>query len=97
MRTGALLLVLFLALLAVTPAAARDLVPVPPNTLVPTDPDGDGKHEDLNANVRKDFADVVLYFNQLTWLAANEPVAEFDYNDNGRIDFADVVWLFNNL
>ncbi|NLX49144.1 MAG: hypothetical protein GXY82_04580 [Methanospirillum sp.] len=97
MRTGALLLVLFLALLAVTPAAARDLVPVPPNTLVPTDPDGDGKHEDLNANVRKDFADVVLYFNQLTWLAANEPVAEFDYNDNGRIDFADVVSLFNEL
>ena len=97
MRTGALLLVLLLALLAVTPGAARDLVPIPPNTLVPTDPDGDGKYEDLNANGRKDFADVVLYFNQLTWLAANEPVTAFDYNGNARIDFADVVALFNEL
>ena len=42
-------------------------------------------------------ADVVLYFNQMTWIAANEPVAAFDYNGNGRIDYADVTWLFNNL
>jgi PKD repeat protein len=33
----------------------------------------------------------------MTWIAANEPVALFDYNGNGRIDFADVVGLFNNL
>ena len=33
----------------------------------------------------------------MTWIAANEPVAAFDYNGNGRIDFADVVWLFNSL
>ena len=50
----------------------------------------------MNGNGRKDFADVVLYFNQMTWIAANEPVAAFDCNGNGRIDFADVVWLFNN-
>ena len=53
--------------------------------------------EDVNGNGRKDFADVVLYFNQMTWIAANEPVSAFDYNGNGRIDFADVVWLFNAL
>ncbi len=41
--------------------------------------------------------DVVLYFNQMAWIAANEPIAAFDYNGNGRIDFADVVWLFNHL
>ncbi|MEN6342837.1 MAG: PKD domain-containing protein [Methanospirillum sp.] len=63
----------------------------------PTDTDGDGLYEDVNGNGRKDFADVVLYFNQMTWIAGNEPVAAFDCNANGRIDFADVVWLFNHL
>ncbi len=61
------------------------------------DPDGDGKYEDTNGNGRADFADVVLYFNQMSWIGANEPVPAFDYNGNGRIDFADVVWLFNHL
>ncbi|MEN6518014.1 MAG: dockerin type I domain-containing protein [Methanospirillum sp.] len=54
-------------------------------------------YEDTNGNGRRDFADVVLYFNQMTWISANEPVESFDYNGNGRTDFADVVWLFNNL
>ena len=63
----------------------------------PTDPDADGKYDDVNGNHRKDFADVVLYFNQMTWIAANEPVGLFDFNGNSRIDFADVVWLFNHL
>ena len=63
----------------------------------PTDTDADGLYDDVNGNGRKDFADVVLYFNQMTWIAANEPVSAFDYNGNGRIDFADVVWLFNHL
>jgi PKD repeat protein len=53
--------------------------------------------EDVNGNGRADFADVVLYFNSMTWDAANEPVAAFDYNANGRIDFADVVRLFDRL
>ncbi len=64
---------------------------------VPTDTDGDGRYEDVNGNGREDFADVVLYFNQMGWIAANEPVAAFDLNGNGRIDFADVVALFNRL
>ena len=62
---------------------------------VPTD--ADGFFDDVNGNGRKDFADVVLFFNQMTWIAEHEPVALFDYNGNGRIDFADVVWLFNHL
>jgi PKD repeat protein len=65
--------------------------------LPPTDPDGDGLYDDVNGNGRRDFADVVLYFNNLEWIAANEPVGAFDCNANGRIDFADVVWLFNHL
>jgi PKD repeat protein len=76
--------------------APRALV-VPGATGAPTDTDGDGLYEDVNGNGRKDFADVVLYFNQMTWIAANEPVGLFDCNENGRIDFADVVALFNAL
>ena len=82
----------------IDPAGARPLVlAVPPGTALPTDTDGDGIYDDVNGNGRKDFADVVLYFNQMTWIAANEPLAAFDCNGNGRIDFADVVWLFNHL
>ncbi|RPI38808.1 MAG: tandem-95 repeat protein [Methanoregulaceae archaeon] len=75
----------------------KPLLPLPGLTKLPTDPDGDGIFEDLNANGRLDFADVVLYFNQMTWIAANEPVCAFDLNGNGRIDFADIVALFNEI
>jgi len=70
---------------------------VPPGPSLPLDGDGDGRYEDVNGNGRADFADVVLYFNQLSWIAANEPVAAFDCNGNGRIDFADVTALFAGL
>ena len=73
------------------------VIPLPGQEDAPRDLDGDGVREDVNANGRADFADVVLYFNQMTWIAANEPVAAFDCNGNDRIDFADVVWLFNAL
>ncbi len=80
-----------LALLADQPGA------FPGGSTAPLDPNGDGLYEDANGNGRTDFADVVLFFNQMTWIGANEPIAAFDYNSNGRIDFADVVWLFNHL
>jgi PKD repeat protein len=63
----------------------------------PTDPDNDGLFEDLNATNRKDFNDVVLMFNQMQWIAANEPVAAFDFNGNGRMDFNDIVKLFGEI
>ena len=53
------------------------LVPVPSAPALPTDTNGDGLHDDVNGNGRKDFADVVLYFNQMSWIAANEPVPVF--------------------
>ncbi|MEN6517896.1 MAG: dockerin type I domain-containing protein [Methanospirillum sp.] len=77
--------------------AGGQVIAVPSAAGIPGDIDTNGKYEDVNGNGRKDFADVVLYFNQMTWIAANEPVAAFDCNGNGRIDFADVVWLFNHL
>jgi PKD repeat protein len=38
-----------------------------------------------------DFADVVLFFDQMDWIGANEPTGIADFNRNGRIDFDDVV------
>jgi PKD repeat protein len=63
----------------------------------PRDLDGDGRYEDVNGNGRRDFADVVLYFNQMAWIASNAPVGAFDFNANGRCDFADVTTLFGAL
>ncbi len=70
---------------------------VPPGSALPMDTDGDRLYDDVNGNDRKDFADTVLFFNQLSWIEANEPVPVFDYSGNRKIDFADVVWLFKNL
>ncbi|MEN6341170.1 MAG: PKD domain-containing protein [Methanospirillum sp.] len=73
------------------------VVAVPGGAGVPTSTAGDGLCDDVNGNGRRDFNDVVLYFNQLSWITGNEPIACFDCNGNGRVDFADVVLLFNNL
>jgi PKD repeat protein len=81
----------------VTVSSSRPLVPFPGQAVLPRDLDGDGTYEDVNGNGRRDFADVTLFFNQLTWCASTEPVECFDFNGNGRIDFADAVWLFNRL
>ena len=70
---------------------------LPGMNAAPTDPDGDGLHEDLNGNGRADFADVTLFFTQMEWIADHEPVPAFDVNGNGRIDYNDIVKLFEEL
>ncbi len=80
-----------------TPAEGPWLQDVPGGAGLPGKTMGGPWCDDVNGNGRSDFADVVLYFNQMAWIAANEPVECFDYNGNGRVDFADVVWLFNRL
>ena len=80
----------------VTPTTTA-VVQVPNGTGLPTDTNSDGLYDDLNGNGRRDFGDVVLYFNQMAWIEANEPIGFFDCNANGRIDFADVVWFFDHL
>ena len=79
--------------LPTTPGVAT----VPGGAGVPTDTNADGLYDDVNGNGRKDFGDVVLFFNQLAWIAGHAPVSLFDYNSNGRIDFADVVTMFKKL
>ncbi len=83
--------------LPLAPWTGPVVVALPGGAGLPTDPNGDGTYDDVNGNGRADFADVVLYFNQMAWIADHEPPGLFDYNANGRIDFADVVWLFNAL
>jgi len=73
------------------------LLPLPGYTSSPTDPDGDGLYEDLNGNGALDFNDVVLFFNNMDWIADNEPVSAFDFNKNSQIDFNDIVILFNEM
>ncbi len=63
----------------------------------PGDPDHDGLYEDVNGNGRIDFADLILFMNQITWIRENQPVCCFDYNGNGNIDFADVILLFQEI
>jgi PKD repeat protein len=72
-------------------------IPLPGFSAPPADPDGDGLYDDLNANGQTDFADVVIFFRQITWIEENEPVALFDYNRNGWIDFDDIVKLFRRI
>lgn len=72
-------------------------IALPGQSVAPADPDSDGLYEDLNADGRKDVADVVLFFIHLDWIMANEPVPAFDYNGNGRAEFADIVLLYNEL
>ena len=81
----------------ITVTYSRPLVSFPGIAALPHDLDRDGICEDVNGNERQDFADVVLFFNQLDWCGENEPVEAFDFNRNGRLDFADVVALFNRL
>ena len=78
-----------------SPSGTPGLI-VPGGVAYPTDPDADGKYEDVNGNGRKDYADVVLFFEEMSWIHENG-AWWFEFNDNGRIDFADVVWLYNTF
>jgi PKD repeat protein len=70
---------------------------IPGQANPPTDPDGDGKYEDISGNGAAGFADVVLFFKNIEWIAVNEPVAFFDFSGNGGIGFQDIIVLFKEL
>jgi PKD repeat protein len=73
------------------------VIPLPDYADPPTDPDQDGLYEDMNGNMMVDFNDIVLYFQYMDWIEANEPIACFDFNGNGLIDFDDLVKLFEEV
>ena len=69
----------------------------PVNGVMPTDPNEDGKYEDLNGNEQADYADVNIFFVSYSWIEGNEPPEVFDFNNNGRLDMADIVVLFDSI
>jgi PKD repeat protein len=73
------------------------VVEVPGGAGIPTSTSTNGKCDDVNGNGVFDFDDVVLYFNQMDWIAVNEPLSAFDFNNDGQSDFNDIVALFNML
>jgi len=48
--------------------AVQTVLPLPGFTSRPRIPTATASMKDLNANGRLDFADIVLYFNQMTWI-----------------------------
>jgi PKD repeat protein len=60
----------------------------------PTDPDGDGRYEDVNGNGVVTLADVTLLFADFDDDAVTDHPDAFDFNDNGRLSLADVTRLF---
>jgi DNA-binding beta-propeller fold protein YncE len=63
----------------------------------PTDPDGDGRYEDVNGNGRVDYDDVVLLFDQFDSDSVRMNVSAYDFNENGRLDFDDIVDLYDDV
>ncbi|MFH0967154.1 MAG: hypothetical protein V1862_05685 [Methanobacteriota archaeon] len=64
---------------------------------VMTDPDKDGKYEDLNGNGRQDIQDLVLLFKNFEWLSKSSLSPRFDFNNNGRVDLADLTQAFKDV
>jgi PKD repeat protein len=62
-----------------------------------TDPNNDGKYEDLNGNGRRDMQDLILLFKNFEWLSKSSISSRFDYNLNGKVDLADLTWAFKNI
>ncbi len=77
-----------------TPTTVSPIPSVPGGAGTPTSTTN-STCDDVDGDGGLDFSDVALYFDQMDWIAANEPVASFDFNGNGAIDFGDVVCLFN--
>lgn len=63
------------------------------NYSVPTDPDGDGRYEDINGNGWLDNDDPVIFLKNLQFALKNEPVTQFDFDGSGFIGYGDIAML----
>jgi alkaline phosphatase D len=63
----------------------------------PTDPDRDGRYEDLNGNGRLDYDDVVELFERIDADSVRLNEAAYDFNENGKLDFDDIVDLYEEI
>jgi PKD repeat protein len=62
----------------------------------PTDPDGDGRYEDVDGSGTLAYADVVALFEAID-TGRLRAVTPFDFNGNGQLDFDDIVDLFEAI
>jgi subtilisin family serine protease len=66
---------------------------IPGNPGVPTDPDGDGRFDDVNGDGQVTFADVIA-MAFVDWRSLTPAqAAALDFDGNGQVDFADVIEL----
>ena len=59
----------------------------------PTDPDGDGRFEDINGNGWLEFDDPEVLLQNMEFAMSREPVLQFDFDSSGFIGYGDVVAL----
>jgi hypothetical protein len=64
---------------------------------VPTDPDGDGRFEDVNGDGASGVGDVVALFANLDAAAVQEFPTAYDFNGDGAVGIGDVVVLFDEV
>jgi hypothetical protein len=60
---------------------------------IPTDPNGDGRFEDINGNGWLEFEDPLILLRNMEFAMKNEPVLQFDFDRSGFIGYGDVVAL----
>jgi subtilisin family serine protease len=71
---------------------------VPGNASAPvTDPDGDGRYEDVNGDGRFTIIDVAVLLNVFNDAAVRSNVRLFDFSGDGRITIIDVATLLKDL
>ncbi|MFW6436722.1 MAG: RICIN domain-containing protein [Halococcoides sp.] len=61
---------------------------------IPQDPDGDGVHEDINADGSVNFPDVNRFFQHTDSAAIQDHPDAYDFTDDGTVDLQDVLALF---
>lgn len=81
----------------IAPPAQPPVGPLGGDGPVPTDPDGDGRYEDMNGNGRMDLQDPTVFFTYFSWLQSQGYVFAFDFNENGNLDLSDVQALFKEI
>jgi hypothetical protein len=63
----------------------------------PTDPDGDGRYEDVNGDGRTGVGDAVALFDGRNSETVREHPGSFDFSGDLRVGLGDVVALFEEL
>ncbi|WP_342676812.1 fasciclin domain-containing protein [Methanofollis sp. UBA420] len=84
------------AAINVTPIATPP-TPFPGYENPPTDPNNDGKYEDVNGNGEIEYDDVIALNTNMQWVEENNLVPLFDFNNNGKVDYDDIVMLFDMI